>query len=698
MAKRKQEKKGESYERYKESHRAIEAEKSRVGRDIGDIPPIRNHKRRAKSEAHLQAFCETYFPQSFALKWSNDHLEVLATLERVIRDGGNYAEAMPRGSGKTTMVEAGAAWAMLYGLRRFIVPIGATKELAAAILDSIKMELSNNQLLLEDFPEAVYPIHCLEGITQRCTGQLHNGEQTRIVWRPSWIVMPTIAGSRCSGAIVRVAGMNGAIRGIKIKRTDGEPLRPDLVILDDPQTDKSARSIDECNKREALITGAVLGLAGPGKRIAAVMPCTVVRKGDLADRFLDRKVHPEWQGKRYKLIYKLPTDEKSWQEYAEARAEGMRNDDGGKAGNDFYAARREQMDKGAVVAWPERFNEDELSAVQNAMNLKIANEAAFYAEYQNEPQDDRLTDVEELTVEQICAKANVMKRGIVPAGMTHLVAFVDVQKNLLYYTVLATSDRFDGQVVDYGSYPDQQTHYFTYRKAQRTLKRAKAGVGDDGAVYAGMEALADQLLGCEWKSSTGTVLRIERMLIDSGWNSDLIHRFCRESKHAALLIPSKGMAVTAAMKAMSEYEKRPGDRVGVSWRMPGHVPKGGVRHVVYDPNHWKSFTHARFTTAKGDAGCLQLHAGTPSLHRMFAEHVTAEFPTKTQGRGRELNEWRIKPGRSDNHLLDCLAGCMVAASMSGCSLVGIGTAVNAKKKKLSLAALQAKKRNQGRLP
>ena len=38
-----------------------------------------------------------------------------------------------------------------------------------------------------------------------------------------------------------------------------------------------------------------------------------------------------------------------------------------------------------MIAWPERFNHDELSAIQHAMNLKLQDERAFYAEYQNEP-------------------------------------------------------------------------------------------------------------------------------------------------------------------------------------------------------------------------------------------------------------------------------------------------------------------------
>ncbi|MBC7238286.1 MAG: hypothetical protein H5T69_20795, partial [Chloroflexi bacterium] len=50
------------------------------------------------------------------------------------------------------------------------------------MLESIKMELDGNELLLEDFPEAVYPIHCLEGIANRCAGQLYKGQRTHIGW------------------------------------------------------------------------------------------------------------------------------------------------------------------------------------------------------------------------------------------------------------------------------------------------------------------------------------------------------------------------------------------------------------------------------------------------------------------------------------------------------------------------------------
>src|SRR5690606_4704432 len=103
---------------------------------------------------------------------------------------------------------------------------------------------------------------------------------------------------------------------------DGRPVRPSLVILDDPQTDESARSLSQCATREAILAGAVLGLAGPTEKIAGVMPCTVIRPGDMADKILDRELHPEWNGQRTKLVYSFPTNEQLWAQYAEVRSDG----------------------------------------------------------------------------------------------------------------------------------------------------------------------------------------------------------------------------------------------------------------------------------------------------------------------------------------------------------------------------------------
>ncbi len=560
-------------------------------------------------------FCEAYFPQTFHLAWSPDHLKVIAKIEQAVLHGGLFAMAMPRGSGKTTICECACIWAALFGHRDFVCLIGSDEGHAMDMLDSIKTELDGNDLLLEGFPEVVYPIRCLDGIANRASGQLFGGQRTHIGWTAREIVLPTMPGSQGSGAIIKVAGLTGRIREMKYKRADGRTVRPSLVVLDDPQTDESARSLSQCATRESILAGAVLGLAGPGKKISGIMPCTVIRPGDMADNILDRDKHPEWNGERTKMVYSFPKNEKLWSRYAEIRAECLRRDDGIAEATEFYRAHRDEMDQGAVVAWPERHNYDELSAVQHAMNLKLQSEAAFFAEYQNEPLPEETAGVDELTADQIAEKTSGMRRGEIPIGVSHLTMFVDVQASLLFYVV--------------------------------------AG----------------------WGNST-----------------DVVYQFCRQSPHAGVLMPSHGRFVGASSQPFSEYKRKRGDRVGHNWRIPNVQGRRAVRHVVFDTNYWKSFVHARLATPMGDRGCLSLFGDKPQQHRLFAEHITAEYRIKTEGRGRVVDEWKHRPERPDNHWFDCLVGSAVAASIQGAVLPGTAEKPRPPRRRIRLSDLQRRRR------
>jgi len=653
-----------------------------AGRDIDALPEIIDPDRKEACRRNFRLFCETYFPQTFHLAWSPDHLKVIGRIEQAVLEGGLFAMAMPRGSGKTSLCETACLWALLYGHRDFVALIGSDEEHASQMLESIKAELENSEALLHDFPEACFPIHCLDGIHQRAAGQLFEGRQTHIGWTAHEIVLPTVPGSLPSGGIIRVAGITGRIRGMKYKRPDGRSVRPSLVLIDDPQTDESARSPSQCATRERILAGAILGLAGPGRKIAGLMTLTVVRPDDLADRLLDRDKHPQWQGQRTKMVYSFPTREQLWAEYARLRAEGLRADEGITRATEFYGQHRGEMDEGAEVAWPDRFNHDELSAIQHAMNLRLQDEAAFWAEYQNEPlPESTALDEDLLTAEQIIAKVNGHERGEVPIGSSLLTMFIDVQAKALFWLVVAWEEDFTGSVIDYGTEPDQKDPhaYFTLRDIRRTLAAAAPHAGLEGAVYAGLERLVDAKLGREWKLDDGAMVRIDRCLIDANWgqSSDVVYQFCRQSRYANLVMPSHGRYVGASSIPFSEYKRKRGDRVGLNWRIPVITGKRAVRHVVFDTNYWKSFVQARLAVPMGDPGCLALFGRsggssnrTATNHQLLAEHLTSEYRVKTQGRGRTVDEWKLRVDGLDNHWLDCLVGCAVAASMLGATLYG----------------------------
>ena len=647
------------------------------GQEIGPIPKVENPRRRKKAAADLLFHCETYHASIFNLKWSADHLKLIAKLQEVILRGGQEAFAMPRGTGKTSIVEVAAEWAILHAHRRFVTLIGATEAHANEMLSSIKRSFEDGGdggLLLADFPEAVYPVQMLDGSVARGNGQTVDGVRTRIQWKSDFIVLAKIKKSRSSGACIRVCGITGRIRGMKQKRPDGGVDRPDLAILDDPQTDESAKSVTQSAYRAAVIAGAVLGLSGPGKKIAAVMPCTIIRPGDMADQILDREKHPEWNGERTKMVYSFPTNDKLWDEYRAILADGMRNGDRGAAATEFYRQRRAEMDAGSEVAWPERHNEDELSAIQNAMNLRIRDERAFFAEYQNEPLPEEEQRESQLTVDAVCSKLNGFLKKAVPVRTTVLTTFIDVQQKCMFYAVAAWEADFTGYVIDYGSFPDQKRSYFALRDARHTLAREFQGTGLEGMLYAGLEKICDLLLAQEWKRDDGAPMRIGRCLIDQNWglSTNVVRKFCRQSKHAALLTPSHGAYVGARSRPIvdPENEKHRKEARGLNWRFPRVSGPGEVRHVTWDTNYWKSFVARGLQTAQGDRGCLSLWGKKATDHLLFGEHCTAEFATRVTGPRGAVEEWQQRPGR-DNHWWDCLIGCAVAASVSGIMQPGV---------------------------
>lgn len=688
----------ENYLKEKERVRKMSAKLIALGNNLEKIPSVINPERKKKASKNFRFFCDSYFSETFYLPWSPDHLKIIKKLETVILKGGLFAMASPRGSGKTTLVETASIWAILFGHRRYVLPVSSDERSSLAIMESIKTELEVNDALLEDFPEVCFPVRALKGISHKCKGQHLNGVRTQIQWSAKRLVLPTIAGSKASGAIIDVAGITGHIRGRKFKRSDGTPQRPDLVLLDDPQTDESAKSVIQTADREMIIKNAVLNLAGPGKKIAALMPCTIIRENDLASRFLDRKKNPEWKGEITKLVYTFPENQTLWDRYQEIRDDGLRESGTIEKATEFYKKNRKAMDKGAKVAWPERYNEDEISALQHAINLRLRDEPSFFSEYQNEPYKEKFGANDDLDLDTILQKYNNIEQYHLPLGCQAITAFIDVHQKLLFYVVVAWESNFTGYIIDYQAWPRQNRRHYSLTKAVPTLLSKYGESGFEGMIYKGLETLTEDILGREYQRDDGAMLKVSKCLIDANWGqtTDVIYQFCRQSDYASVLLPAHGKYVGASTRPFSEYTKKKGERLGHNWRIPTTKGKRAIRHVLFDCNYWKSFTVTRLLTAKGDKGCLTLFGKDPVFHHLFAHHLMSEYRIKTEGRGRVVDEWRLNPKScGDNHFWDCLVGSAVAASMVGIKLTGTGQFIGKKKKKLSLSEQREKMMKRG---
>jgi hypothetical protein len=585
---------------------------------------------------------------------------------------------MPRGSGKTTLIIAGGVWGLVYAHRRFVVLIGADEPKATNMLEEFRLDLEHNDLLIEDFPEICHPIRALEGINQRAAGQLCEGERTNIHITANTITLPTVRGSRASGATVGVAGITGSIRGLRAMTLSGEVIRPDLALIDDPQSDESAHSESECAKRERKIKSAVMHLAGPGRRLAALMACTVIRKGDLADRFLTPSIFPEWRGIRGRLMNAMPEDEALWAKYADLYREGREIGDISRA-TKFYKRQKRKMDKGADPAWPERFitgigpHVDEISAVQHAMNLYFQDPEGFYAEFQNDPRSPEDEGVNQPDPVAISSRVSNLKHGVLPEDTVHLTAFIDVQQSALYYLLVAFNDRFGGSLVHYGTEPEQRTQHFTLRGLKHTLQSAMPGASLEAQIYGGLDRLCDRLLPMVWRTQGGVEHAVGLGLIDSAWGQSepTVMKFVRESRWRHIVRPSRGMGITAGKQPMREWAKKPGEKRGLNWMIRPPVAGKATRLVLYDTNWWKSFAHARLATPLGDPSAITLYGDRPERHRLLVEHLCAERRTRTFGNGREVDEWRNPPHNPDQHWFDGFVGCCVAASILGVRMAAL---------------------------
>ena len=675
--------------------RAAEAaqhrERTRKGQDIGRIPACKNPERREKCLASFALFCVTYFPTVFYHAWSRDLIRIIAKIERVVIDHDTLAIAMPRGSGKSALCRAAVLWAVLSGRHRFVIFIGAVAERASESIELFKKELSENALILQDFPEVCYPLSLLDNEPRRCIGQRYRGKKTNIRWGKDRIVLPTIPESAASGSVIHAASLEGQILGLWVRLPNGKIQRPTLAICDDPQTPESSRSQGpngQTTYRLKTIKQSVQGLAGPDQQTAILVPCTVIEIGDLAAQLVDRTKNPEFRGERTQRFYSWPTNAALWDTYREMRERAMRTDQPLTEAIEFYKARMctqgrrmddspakcgdcshkaTCMDCGAQVDWDERRDDPRnLSSVQAAMHsLYKYGEAGFASEFQNDPlasdSSDRLPTVDEIT-----AKAAGYKRGVVPAKAAHITAFIDVGDDYLAWVTGAWSQGFDGGPIDYGTWPDQGLT-FSKAKPRKTLQQMYPGTGPDGAILAGVKDLLKRLLDRQFTREVGAPQQIGLCLVDTGYKPDVVYAAIRSLARGPVVRASRGQGITAGKKQFEDYRRDRCREMGTHWWVPKDSPHAVVQ---IDTNFWKTFVHDALSTAAGDPGAMTLF-GQPAEHTLFASHVLAEYYTlpKTET-GVVVREYHQHIGR-DNELFDCLVGACVAASKLGCALIPV---------------------------
>lgn len=570
----------------------------------------------------------------------------------------------------SSMTQRAIIWSLLYGHRKFVVAIGDGKSAASECLETVKSELETNDRLFEDFPETCVPVRALEGISLRGRLFSYHGRQINLSWGSDKLVLPSIPGSPSSGSVLVVTGINSRLRGMKHNTSDGLEIRPDFCFIDDPSSDRSAASPSQNDKRASIINGTVLNLSGPGRKLAAVMCCTIIKKDDLADRLLDRERSPAWNGVRFSLVRQFPKNQDLWNQYEEIWRTSQRLGHGIRDATEFYRNNREAMDEGAVVTWPERYENDELSGLQFAMDRMFRDREAFFSEMQNSPMGEGTSGDEESNLKpaDIYAKVNGLSRRVLPVDTERLVISVDVQLGLLVWTAVSASEGGDCHICDYGTYPKQPGNFWSL--SQNFVSWHRKGASVEAGLYDALSRLKEEIDGTRFVTEDGQEMRPSRILVDCAWGASTqpAMRFCRELGDG-IWLPSFGRGITADKKPFSDYRRQAGMKIGPFWLRTRHV-KTLQPIVEVDTNSSKSIARQKiFAPLPGGITVF----GRPEnavAHRCLAEQLSSEYSVRTSGRYRDVDVWAMYPGR-DNHYWDCLCNCLAALSEQGIDLYGL---------------------------
>jgi hypothetical protein len=658
---------------------AARMRESRAKSRVVEIPKCEDPKRRARLEKNIFKWLPWYAQDPYGEYGFTDQIRtIINDLLRAYTDGEDQADAASRGEGKTTASEWVEVFLALQGKSPCAILFEATSELAEASLDAIRERLETNDRLAADYPEICIPVRSLEQCAQRARTQLvsgwrhDNGQRfenapSHFKWTGRDIILPHVPGAPGSGSVIAARGLEKAVRGIKF---GGRAIRPTIAIINDPETEESARNPDQVMKLEERIERGIGGLGGQRKELGRVILTTVQRKGSLSDRYTDPAIKQSFKGRRFRFLVKPPDRLDLWEEYVQLKLLDWANKAEGKETTlafDFYRKHRRAMDAGAVVANPNRRPGGQLSGLQfyyDFVARKGADAAA--SELDNDPPEESGPVESGITALHIQRRVNGLARGIVPSGCTALVRGIDCRKAVLHWVVRAARPDGTAFTIDYGE----------------RLTRGTAKASDDGidlALRRALRELIDSTKERPYRRADGEIVPIKLTLVDSGYRASAIYQACRECGMGIMPAKGYGKSNGCAAPNFSEAQKATRDKTpGDGWFITRAGPPGEQVNLVHmDTDRWKAFEHDRWMTEAGQPGALSIF-GQPSENPGYLSHdqkevwpyarqIVAEVEAEEIRKGALHRFWKqINP---NNHWLDASYMSDVASNVCGIKLL-----------------------------
>ena len=579
---------------------------------------------------------------------SERFVDALGEMEFALQQSRPYNIELPRGTGKTSVVEMAVLWLLATGRRKFCVIVSNNARAAGNILKDIGAPvLEKDTVFAQDFPEVCVPFQLCNGSFRR--RQLYRGRSTEIEKNAGVLRFATLKGDfPSSGSVVTVRGVTSGIRGLKVGR-----LRPDTVILDDLQSSETASNPEQVQKILDIIKKDVMNLSSKGK-LAVLMTSTPLMPEDLCER-IENDV--AWKTTKYPAIIKWPRDmtespdDGLWAKYFRMYDAELAEDKTHEGSLGFYRRNREKMDEGAVLFAPERFRAEDghISGLQALLEKRhTIGDAAFQAEMQMKPK--RFSFKLDIRPRDVLAKATSDPQLHVPDGYVFVAASTDL--NLSYALTTAVV----------GFKPDMTAHVLHYDFTRCSIDGRLPDAQYSRAVY---DALAE--LGKRLKALN---LKIDGWGIDaSGVPFDAVTQFAKSSAKA-VGIPACAMLGRASHVFNPFVRSRLRDAVNrtvLCGDAEEHVKAGaGKKYVFWDSDYWRETVQKAFLAAHGAPGGLTLFSGDADDHAEYAAQVCNERLLMVQRKkdGRDVYSWK---SREPHDALDATAQAFAVAASQGIS-------------------------------
>lgn len=621
------------------------------------IPEVQDPARREHALSDPIRFLLTYFPDRYTITFGPHHERMIYDIVDRAQHGGRQAVAAPRGSGKSEIVKGLIIYLTLAGLTRFALIGAASGVLGRLIYRDIRSRFSMNDLLYADFPEVCHPVRMLEGAPQRASRQHVDGQLTNIVWTSSeYLRFPDVPGSTLGGIKIGFFGLDSAFRGMNI---DGD--RPSLVVIDDPETQASARSPVEVAKREQMLDKDISGLASQDDRLALVVLTTVQNSLSLSAKLTDRTLKPAYNGVRYGLITKWPDRMDLWEEYIALRHAAQREgDEHGRRAVAHYLANRAAMDEGSEMLvdhfTPQEIDGEPLihSALQAAFNrIAETSFSAFRAEYQNDPEDADQGIATTLTAAKVQGRISDTLQRQLPAETERITIGIDVGKYLCHWTKIAWAPEATGTIIDYGII---ETVNIDRHSDEQAIELAIASA---------LEIFAEEQLALDPQ------LRPDLCLIDSGTFTSAVYEASRRIGRP--FFPAKGIGSQFRMPNSTNTKTQTHlyEEAYSTYRIAD-----AVSLYLINVDYWKLWTHERFLTDSYQQGTSMRTPGSLALfnpegdrrrHLAYSQHIVAEELRLIPRDGKDYRrEWYVKT--RNNHWLDSTTYANAAAGACGVTL------------------------------